>query len=139
MSGASWASIAEECGYSSPSNACRAVGRFGAGLPDIDVDAMRRTAVERGEQLWAQAWQDVVEDKPGCITAAVRVLGRQASLLGLDQPSEIIVHTPTHAELERWVTGVLSQQAAATPIEADVIGEPIELGPVGPGELAAAE
>lgn len=135
VGGASWDTVASECGYASATTACRAVGRFCDGLPKIDIDRMRAVAVQRGEDLWREVWQDVLDRKPGATTSAVRVLTRQAALLGLDQPTEITLHTPTTAELERWINGVLSQQTAATPIEAVVIGEAVELEAASTGEL----
>jgi hypothetical protein len=93
VAGRSCEQVATECGYASATTACRAVTRFGDGLPEVDRDRMRSVAIERGEQLWAEAWEDVVERRPGAVTAAVRVLGRQASLLGLDAPARSITET----------------------------------------------
>ena len=53
--------------------------------------AFRIELSERTEWLWAQASQDVMDGKPGAITAAVRVLDRWAKLTGSDAPTQIAV------------------------------------------------
>ena len=85
-SGATWDEIAEKLGYASAATACRSVRRFTKGLPAIDVEEMRRSAIERGLWLIRQAANDVTEGRPGAVTHMVRAEGRLAALCGLDQP-----------------------------------------------------
>ena len=129
--GMTWEQVAQECGYNSASTACSSVRRWRESLPEVDLTRARDEAIERGERLWAEAWKDVVDRKPGAVTSAVRVLHRQSELLGTDRPTELVLHTPTAHELQSWVEAVIAQQDAEI-IEADIIGD----GPL--GELEAA-
>lgn len=118
--GLTWAEIASAVGYANPHNAMRAVRSWRGSLPPLDVERLRDEAVARAEWLVRKAIEDVEQDRPGCVTAMVRAEARLASLLGLDAPSEIVLHNPTAAELERWVAAVTAAQIPDV-VEADVV------------------
>lgn len=95
--GASWKEAAEIAGYRDPNAAMKAVRRWRGHMPQPELEEHRELARQRGERLWREAWKDVIDHKPGAVTAAVRVLHRQASLLGLDAPTkqEIVAYDGT--------------------------------------------
>ena len=91
VQGATWDAIAQRLGYGDKSSAHRAVKAFRERSPHLEATGFRIELSERTEWLWAQASQDVMDGKPGAITAAVRVLDRWAKLTGSDAPTQIAV------------------------------------------------
>jgi hypothetical protein len=89
--GNTWQQIADQLDYSHPQAAHRAVTEFRGSTPAIDGQEIRRELHERSEWLWQQACQDVVDQKPGAVTAAVRTLDRLSRLLGADAPTRVAV------------------------------------------------
>ena len=86
--GATWTAAAQAAGYKHDSTCAAAVRKYIGALPTLDREAERAVARERVSALWSRAWQAVIEGQPGSISNAVRVLERQARLLGLDAPQE---------------------------------------------------
>ena len=64
---------------------------FRNATPAIDGAEIRRELHERSEWLWQQVCQDVIDQKPGAVTAAVRTLDRLSRLLGADAPQRVAV------------------------------------------------
>lgn len=87
VGGASWHPIAEELGFNSAGNACRAVTNYFGEVPEVDRNMHREIARQRTDYLWRQAMRDVNERRGGAIQSAVAVLARQARLDGLDAPT----------------------------------------------------
>lgn len=123
--GLPWDEIAERVGYANGPNALRAVRRWRQSLPALDVARMRDEAIGRAEWLVRKAAEDVEQDRPGAVTAMVRVEGRLASLVGLDAPRRSV--TETH---ERRIEAVFAWLAG--PEERP----PWELAAGSDGELA---
>jgi hypothetical protein len=57
-------------------------------MPQADLEEARALAMQRGELLWMEAWKEVKAGKPGAVGAALRVLQRQAALMGVDAPTD---------------------------------------------------
>lgn len=108
VAGATWEQAARVAGYSDGSNCRRAVANVYGQLPKVDREDLRRLWRERLERLWRQAVQDASEQRPGAITAAVRIEQAAARLDGLDEPSVVELSTPSQREIEAWVAEMLS-------------------------------
>lgn len=112
LAGASWDEIAETLSLDGPEHARRAV------MDDLAVlggDADGRTALRdmEGERLnrllrsvWVKAIDPQNPEHLQAVRTAVSLIDRRAKLYGLDAPDEIIVRTPTTAEIDRWVAEV---------------------------------
>lgn len=135
LSGASFADIADILGLSNSRAALRAVERELAAQSSANEDEkarLRRETSMRLEALIYSVWDKATD--PDCdehlpaIRTAVTIIDRHAKLHGLDQPSEVIIHTPTQTELDQWVAAMVSHTMPDI-IEGDVIDddEPLEL------------
>lgn len=63
---------------------------------------------ERLELLYKQALADVHEQRPGAVTAAVRIAQVAAKLDGLDAPTQVDISNPSVRELEEWVDALMA-------------------------------
>lgn len=95
VAGLSWAAIARECGYANTQNARRSVARHYGSVPEPERQDLRALWRDRLEQLWLQSTKDVLEQRPGAITAGVRIVMAAAALDGLNAPTVIESHTTT--------------------------------------------
>lgn len=132
LAGASWSEIALTLGYPTPRTALVSVEK--ALEKELnshgDRDAMRRLAGARLERMLRSVWAKAMDpDHPEhlmAITKAREVVAQHAKLFGLDAPTEVVVHNPTRAELETWVSMVLSGQRSQV-VEYDVVdGEVVD-------------
>jgi AraC-like DNA-binding protein len=89
VAGATWQQVAELTGYSSPENAMRAVRTVYGQVPRIDRDDLRHLWRDRLEALWRQVLRDLSEQRPGAVTAAVRVMQAAAALDGLNEAVKV--------------------------------------------------
>lgn len=121
VAGGTWSEAAKIAGYSNAENAVRAVRETYGSLPTITRDDLRDVWRARLEVLWRNAQRDAAEGKAGAIVAGVRVAQAAAMLDGLNAPSEVVVHSPTTAELEAWVAVVVGEAAPALD-EGDIFG-----------------
>lgn len=129
LAGASYPEIAEALGMESESTARRAVERDLA-LRAADAEPEKRELLRaqsgaRLERLLRGLWQKATnpndpEHLPA-VTRALAIIDRHTRLYGLDAPAEVVVHTPTTAEIEAWVMRVVGEQESVHAIEADVI------------------
>ena len=130
LSGCSWPQVARQAGYSTASNACKAVTRYLRTHPAQSVEELRQVenlkllAVERG--LWQvirtehlatcsrglvldENEMPVLDDGPRiqAYRALVQVYTRRARLLGLDAPVVIRIEDEDaiDAEIEAWLAG----------------------------------
>lgn len=114
MAGATWDEIAEVIGYPTPRQAIVAVER--ALERELKTDQsqakMRALAGQRLERLLRSCWSKAIDpnnpEHLQALTKAREVIDRHAKLYGLDAPTEVVVHSPTTSELERWVASVIS-------------------------------
>lgn len=109
VAGASWRQAATIAGYTDENNCARAVKRVYGKLPTPEREDLRRLWRDRLEVTWRQAITDLLEQRPGAITHAVRVQTAAARLDGLDEPSRVELYTPTQREIERFVGTLLAQ------------------------------
>lgn len=127
LAGASWAEISLALGYPTPRAALVAVEK--ALERELhsqgDRDNMRRLAGARLERLLRGVWPKATDPEHPehlyAMTKAREIIAEHAKLYGLNAPTEIVVHNPTQAELEKWVSLVLTGSTPHTVIEADII------------------
>lgn len=71
--------------------------------------------------LWAKAVDPESPEQVVASRAALAVIDRHARLMGLDAPTEVVVHNPTTVEIDQWVAEVLSLNGQAFGPEGDVL------------------
>src|SRR3954462_9460324 len=71
VAGHTWREAAEIGGYASPENAIRAVRNVYGHVPRLDREELRNLWRDRLESTWRQAGDDMSEQRPGAVTAAV--------------------------------------------------------------------
>jgi hypothetical protein len=125
IAGATYDDIAATLGYRSAAAAAVQVERaLAKTVTPINREQLRDLAGRRLERMIRSAWPKAVNpDSPEQLPAIRTVrdlIDRHARLYGLDAPAEIVVHTPTTAEIEQWVASVLTS-AVPDVIEADVV------------------
>ena len=135
LAGATWEQIAASLGFPSARAALVATEKaLERQLNDqADRDQMRRMAGARLERLLRGVWTKAIDpehpDQMTAVSKAREIIAQHAKLYGLDAPTEIVVHEPTRAELEAWVTAVVSGSALAVQ-EYDIItGEVVDAVP----------
>jgi hypothetical protein len=132
VSGATYAEVAEVLALSSATEALALVEReLAAHLTPESVEVQRAEASERILVLLAsvmpKATNQLDPEHLPAARVALALVDRHIRLHGLDRPTEVILHTPTASELERWVASV-SSFALPDVVEADVVEGPGELG-----------
>jgi len=94
-----------------------------------DVEGRQRLRAENGariERLLRSVWQKATDQNHPEQLAAVKVakelIDRHCRLYGLDAPAEVIIHSPTTAEIDAWVASMISSTAGELlAMEPDVI------------------
>ncbi|MCR1784110.1 hypothetical protein KVF89_16340 [Nocardioides carbamazepini] len=119
--GLSWSEVATRLGYSDRSNVIRLVREVFEELPEPDRTELRSLWRDRLERVWRQGMIDAHQQRPGAITALVRIAEAAMRLDGLNAPAEVVVHAPTEQELEAWVALVLDTGAPVLE-EGDIFG-----------------
>lgn len=143
VSGASFADIAATLGMSDAAAALRAVERELAAQGHMNADARDRLRAETSARLeWcmslaaerAENRQD--PEQLAAIKTMVSIIDRYSRLHGLDQPTEVVVHTPTATELEQWVATMVRttmpqlEEADVIDLGDEDIEETVSVGPV---------
>lgn len=125
LGNATWDEIASALGYPTARTALVAVERAlekELSNPE-DREKMRKMAGARLERLIRSVWTKAIDPaNPEHLVAVGKardLIDRHAKLYGLDAPQEIVVHSPTQAELEAWVARVASGAIPAVE-EADI-------------------
>ncbi|MFT4234309.1 MAG: hypothetical protein QM607_04815 [Microbacterium sp.] len=118
VAGRSWEDIAREVGFSDAPHAHRAVRNFFGSVPQPAREELRELARARGEVVFRQALEDVLDQRPGAVRAAVAVLQRQAALDGLDEPTRAHVRV-SQEHLDELLLEAL-EATGATPVEVDI-------------------
>jgi hypothetical protein len=85
VTGMTWRQAADVAGYGSPEAAMKGVRTAYGVLPRIDREDLRHLWRDRLEVTWRQAIRDVMEQRPGAVTAAVRVAHAATALDGLNE------------------------------------------------------
>ena len=114
-------------GLSSPREALQLVERELAAHVDHDqVDMLRAEASARLERLLESAWGKAMDPADSehlpALRVALAILDRHIRLHGADRPTQLEVYTPTAAELERFVAGIVEGTVPEV-VEANVVGE----------------
>lgn len=129
LAGASYTEIAHTLGLTTARIARDMVEKeLATAEQDGDArDSLRREEAARIERLLRGMWNKATDPKDAehipAARAALAMIDRHARLLGLDQPTEVIVYTPTTTEIDQWVTQMVAGTAviAGTVEEADVL------------------
>lgn len=113
IAGASYGEIADTLGYSSPSRALTAVEtELARAATTTDKDKVREVNGRRYERLLRSLWVKASDpDHPehlAAVRTAADIISRHSRLFGAEAPTEVVVHSPTTAELERWVASVMA-------------------------------
>lgn len=136
LGGATWDEIAEVLGFPT-ARAARVATELALEAQlntSEDRDKMRAMAGARLERMIRSLWTKAIDpDSPEQMAAQREVranIAQHAKLFGLDAPTEYVVHSPTQAELDAWVTKVVSVQVPAVE-EPDIFGEESHALPAG--------
>lgn len=124
LAGASHVEIMEVLGLGSSALARRNVEyALSSAINDADVTALRAEEAARLERLLRSVWGKATDPKSNehlhAVKVALQVIDRHSRLLGLDAPTEIVVHNPTVAEIDEWVASVV--QTDMNVVEGEVI------------------
>jgi len=115
VSGAAFADISRVLGLASPKAAVRLVTQELGEQNDADTDSLTRLRGEQSarlealmEAVWPKAMDGEHKDHLPAIRTAVAIIDRHSKLHGLDAPAEVVIHTPTAAELDQWVATMVA-------------------------------
>lgn len=127
LAGAPFADIAEALGLASGDHARQMViSDLAARVSGEERAVLRAEEAARLERLLRSVWGKATNpEHPEHLPAAkvaLAIVDRHTRLHGLDAPHEIVVHTPTMAEIDAWV-GAMNAQAIApyAALEASVV------------------
>lgn len=133
-SGASWDDICEVLGYPTPRAALVATEQAlekQLATPETR-DYMRTIASGRLDRLLQGVWKKAIDDDPkntehlAAVREARGLIADYRKLHGLDAPAEYVVHSPTLAEIEQWVSRMSAGEVTVEEddiFEADVVEE----------------
>lgn len=129
LAGAGYDEVADALGFDTAVEARKAAETALEARAWEDVDGRKRLRSECGariERLLRGVWIKATDpDHPEHLVAvrvARELVDRQVRLYGLDAPQEVVVHSPTAAEIDAWVAAVVSNEPLAA-IEAAVVGD----------------
>lgn len=126
FAGADFRTIAQQVGVGSPAEAQRIyLDELSHTITGDDRDTMRTEAAAQLRSLLTSVWSKAHDqDNPEHLFAVQRAQGiidRMIKLHGLDAPQEVVVHTPTTAEIDNWVRAVVGEATTAGVVEADIV------------------
>jgi hypothetical protein len=127
--------IAEQLGYNSPQAARLAVLRMLQQVPQLEYEDWMALHVERTEDFLLKLQKKILAGEPRAIEVAVKVLERQAALVGLDYvdrketgpsiaPIQInIIADPRDDDAQRFIAEIKSRAGPAeiTPVQRPVL------------------
>lgn len=134
LAGATWNEVAEVIGYPTARQALVATER--ALEKELHTEEsqeqLRALAGKRIERLLRGVWTKAIDPASPehllAVDRARQLIDRHAKLYGLDAPTELVVHSPTQSELERWVATVISGSTPALTeydiFDIEVVDEP---------------
>lgn len=143
--GADWDEIAQVLGYPSGRDAQVATER--ALEKELQTETsrkhLRHLASRRLEALLRSTWDKATNpnhpDHLAAVDRARSIVDRHAKLHGYDAPTEFVVNTPTTAQIEEWVAGMLQQSGPAIEeadiFDAEIIEDSAETPALESGEL----
>jgi hypothetical protein len=102
VAGGTWRQAAEVSGYGSGEAAQKAVSTVRGATPRVSRDVLREVWRDRLEMAWRQVAQDMSQQRPGAVTAAVRIATAAMHLDGLAEPVRVDVSVQeTFERIER--------------------------------------
>jgi ABC-type sugar transport system ATPase subunit len=103
LAGATYETIAKECGYESKSGAWKAVNRMLARVDAENADALRTVEGSRLERLHLAHWPAALRGDVKAGALIVRIMERRSRLLGLDAPLllDATIRPGINAEIEQ--------------------------------------
>ncbi len=129
LSGAGYDEVADALGLDNAGQARAAAEGALEARAWEDLEGRKRLRTEcsaRIERLLRSVWPKAVDgEHPEHLTAvkvAKELIDRHIKLYGLDAPTEVVVHSPTAAEIDAWVAAVVTNEPLHA-IEASVVGD----------------
>ena len=129
LEGAGFVDIAEVLDFAGPEQARLAVER-GLAAEGSDEEDRQRLRLEEERRLmgllrplYVKATDDEDPEMIPASRAALAIIDRHSKLMGLDAPTEVVVHNPTTVEIDAWVARVMLEEGNQFAVEADVMGE----------------
>lgn len=126
IAGATYTEIAKALGYSSAHYARVAVERaLAASVGEEDREQLRFIQSRRLERLlrglWPKATNERSPDQIAAARTALSVIDRHIKLTGTDAPTQMVVHSPTAGEIEKWIASMAAQVSQGLPEEKDIL------------------
>jgi hypothetical protein len=109
MAGATHTQIAEVLGYNSRNAVSLAIERAlerDTSRVGSARDEFRRITVARTERLIRGLWNNAIRGDLAAVDRVVKIMERQAKLLGLDAPTQVTITDETKSELSRLIGDV---------------------------------
>ena len=122
VAGMTWAQAAEHAGFTTAANGCRAVKTYSGTLPTLDREQERELWRARGEVMWRQSMQDMHDQRPGAVRAAVAVSQRSAQLFGLDEATRVDLRATVDVRSDSALLVVISEGGLPTAAERAAYG-----------------
>lgn len=138
IKGEPWDDIARTLGFPNGETALRATERaLEKELRTEHRDVLRLLAGRRLDVLLSSLWDRATNpgdpDHLAYSNAAAARIAQYAKLMGLDAPTEMIVHSPSESEIQAWVASVtakavpeLEQADIFDDVEGEVVSETFE-------------
>lgn len=118
LAGASYESIAQECGYANKGGAWKAVHRLLARVDEEDAERLREVEGARLDRLQAAHWPAALRGDVKAAAICLRILERRARLFGLDAP--LVADVTIRDEVDEQIRALAAELAAAAhPVKSD--------------------
>lgn len=126
ISGANYSDIAQVLSYGSATDARNAVeSSLAEAAGPEEKDKQRHLAARRLERLLQAVWRKATDPKDPEQLAAVRtgvaIIDRHTRLFGIDAPQEMVVYSPSGAQIDEWLALARKQLTGELPEEGDII------------------
>lgn len=125
VSGADFATIAQVMEFESPEKAREAAERALAdNLDSFDKAHLRKVLTGRLEGLWRIAYNRAQNEryaaKETATKNALAILDRLSKMYGVDEPTQVVMHSATSTQINAWVERVTAKEIEAYPAEEDI-------------------
>jgi len=126
VSGADFATIAQVMDFESEDAARKAAETaMAASFDSWDKAHLRRVLTGRLEGLWRIAYTRAQNDRYSAKEAATKnalaILDRLGKMYGIDEPTQVVLHSATSQQINDWVARVTSAEMKALPQEEDIL------------------
>lgn len=125
VSGADFATIAQVMDFPSQDAARLAAEKALADSFDSwDKAALKKVLTGRLEALWRVAYSRASNDRYAAKEAAtgnaLKIIDRLTKMYGVDEPTQVVMHSATSAQINEWVARVTAKEIEALPAEEDI-------------------